>query len=169
MKNFKDIIDEDSENLDVNDPFGGFTSLEEFLKFKKTRRTNIDVIEEQKTYIWSRIYLNDEDGTLTPGDKVYIKYNLSGEVLETTFAAYNKKNVVKDKNGEIVQNYEPEDDKKVLCVAVDIEYVNKLNNDIPFIKTLFKQGRFYEFQLLKFSELSIYSDTKEFEYHSIDF
>lgn len=169
MENFKDIINEHSENLDVNDPFGGFTSREDFLKFQKERKTSVDIIEEQKTYIWSRIYLNEDDNTLKAGDKVYIKYNISGEVLETTFAAYNKKNVVKDKDGEVVQNYEPEDDKKVLCLAVDVDFVNKPTNDIPFIRTLFKQGRFYEYQLMKLSELTVYSDETEFEFHSIDF
>ena len=167
MDNFNDIIKEHSDNLDVNNPFGGFTSREEFLAFQRERQTKVNVIEEQKTYIWTRVYLNESDDTLKAGDKVYIKYNESGETLETVFAAYNKKNVVKDKDG--VQNYEPEDDKKVLCLAVDIEYVNRPVNDIPFIKTLFKQGRFYEFQLMKLNELTIYSDNKEFEFHSIDF
>lgn len=169
MKNLNDIIKKNNENIDVNDPFSGFGSREEFLKEREARETSVTTIEEQKTLIWTRIFLNDEDNTLKPGDKVYMKYIPSGEILETTFAAYNKKNVVSDKEGEVVQEYDPEDDKKVLCLAVDLDWLNKPTNNIPFIRTLFRQGRFYEIQLLKWSELKVYSDDKEFEYYTIDF
>jgi hypothetical protein len=169
MKNINDIINKNNENADVNDPFSGFASREDFLKERQERDTNVKVIEEQKTFIWTRIYLNEEDDSLKPGDKIFIEYTPTGEVLETTFAAYNKKSVFKDKEGEVVQEYDPEDDLKTLCVAVDIDWINNPQNDIPFIRTLFKQGRFYEYQLLKFSELKVYKGEKEFEYHSIDF
>lgn len=169
MKNINDIIKKNNENVDINDPFSGFSSREDFLNFKRERETSITTIEEQKTIIWTRIFLNDEDNTLKPGDKIFIKYIPSGEVLETTFGAYNKKSNFSDKNGEVVKEYDPEDDKKVLCLAVDIDYVNNPTNNIPFIRTLFKQGRYFENQLLKRNELRIYSEAKEFEYYSIDF
>lgn len=169
MKNLNDIIKKNNEDADVNDPFAGFSSREDFLNERKSRDTNVSVIEEQKTLIWTRVFLNEEDETLTPGDTIFIEYRESGEKLETTFAAYNKKNVTSDKDGDVVTGYEPEDDKKVLCLAVDIDWINNPKNDIPFIKTLFKQSRFYEFQLMKLTELKIYSDKKEFEFHSIDF
>ncbi len=153
----------------INDPFSGFSSREDFLKERKERDTSVNITEQQKTYIWTRIFLNDEDSSLEAGDKVYIKYIPNGEVLEATFAAYNKKSNFKDRDGDIVQEYNPEDDNKVLCIAVDIDWINNLQNDIPFMRTLFKQSRFYEHQLLKYTELKIYSDEKEFEYHSIDF
>ena len=70
MKNLNDIINKNNENVDVNDPFGGFSSREEFLAYLQDRDINVDVVEKQKTFIWTRIYLNDEDDTLTSGDKV---------------------------------------------------------------------------------------------------
>jgi len=156
-------------SIDINNPFEGFSSREEFLSYRSGRSTKVDIIEKQRTLIWTRIFLNEEDGTLIPGDKVYIKYNNSGEVLETIFGAYNKKNSIVDDVHDNVRKYEAEDDKKVLCLAVDLDWINDTNNDIPFIRTLFKSSRHYEYNLLKLNELKIYSDKKEFEYYSIDF
>ena len=57
----------------------------------------------------------------------------------------------KDHKGEVV-NYNPEDDKRIICLMVDERIVN-FSEDIPFIRTLFKTGRHYEYQLVKRTEL----------------
>jgi hypothetical protein len=57
----------------------------------------------------------------------------------------------KDHNDEIV-NYNTEDDKKVLCLMVDQDTINK-GIDIPFIRTLFKNCIHYQYQLMRREEL----------------
>ena len=150
-------------------PYEGFQSREDLIEERKSRDVQVKVTSEQKTYVWTRVYLNSEDTTLEVGDEITIEYIPSGEKLTTTFGSYNKKNLVRDKDGEIIQNYDPEDDKTVLCLAVDIDFINKVDNNIPFIRTLFKQGRFYDYQLMKYSELKISSSGVIFDYKSIDF
>jgi hypothetical protein len=53
---------------------------------------------------------------------------------------------------------------------VDENYVN-LSDDIPFIRTLFKTGRHYEYQLVKRNELLFRNNrTSEIlEYYDCDF
>jgi hypothetical protein len=53
---------------------------------------------------------------------------------------------------EALANYNPDDDKKILCLMVDQEKINK-GTDIPFIRTLFKTGIHYEYQLVRRDEL----------------
>ena len=57
----------------------------------------------------------------------------------------------KDHDDEII-NYNLDDDKKVLCLMVDQEKINK-GTDIPFIRTLFKISIHYQYQLVKRDEL----------------
>ena len=109
------------------------------------------VLEEQKVYIWIRIYLKEEDPTIEIGDDVIIKYTPTDEELITKFFYYGKKTMTKDHQEEIV-NYDPEDDKKVLCLMVDERVINH-GKDIPFIRTMFKVGIHYEYQLVRRNEL----------------
>lgn len=113
-------------------------------------------IEEQKVYFWIRLYLKDEDNNLEVGDDITINWTPSGEKLPTKFICYGKTGLQKDYEEEIV-NYNSEDDKKVLCLMVDEGMVN-YNEDIPFVRTLFKVGRHYEYQLVKRSELLFIND-----------
>ena len=114
------------------------------------------VVEEQKVYFWIRLYLKEEDSNLQIGDDISIKWTPTGEELKTKFICYGKTGLQKDYDEEIV-NYNSEDDKKVLCLMVDEGQVN-YNEDIPFIRTLFKVGRHYEYQLVKRSELLFVND-----------
>ena len=109
------------------------------------------VVEEQKIYFWIRLYLKEEDSNLVIGDDISIKWTPSGEELKTKFICYGKTGLQKDYDEEIV-NYNSEDDMKVLCLMVDEGQVN-YNEDIPFVRTLFKVGRHFEYQLVKRSEL----------------
>ena len=114
------------------------------------------VVEEQKVYFWIRLYLKEEDSNLVIGDDISIKWTPTGEELKTKFICYGKTGLQKDYDEEIV-NYNSEDDMKVLCLMVDEGQVN-YNEDIPFVRTLFKTGRHFEYQLVKRSELLFVND-----------
>ena len=128
-----------------------------------------NVIEEQKIYFWIRLYLNEELSDIIPGDDITISWSPSDEKLVTKFICFGKIGLEKDHNGEVT-NYNPEDDKRILCLMVDENYVN-LSEDIPFIRTLFKTGRHYEYQLVKRNELLFTNNrTSEIlEYYDCDF
>jgi hypothetical protein len=120
-------------------------------KLSKEEKKIKQVVEEQKVYFWIRLYLKEEDSNLVIGDDISIKWTPTGEELKTKFICYGKTGLQKDYDEEIV-NYNSEDDKKVLCLMVDEGQVN-YNEDIPFVRTLFKVGRHFEYQLVKRSEL----------------
>jgi hypothetical protein len=113
-------------------------------------------VEEQKVYFWIRLFLKEENVNLEIGDDITIHWTPSGEKLPTKFICYGKTGLQKDYDEEIV-NYNSEDDKKVLCLMVDEDMVNH-NENIPFVRTLFKVGRHYEYQLVKRSELLFIND-----------
>jgi len=129
----------------------------------------LTVIEEQKIYFWIRLYLKEEDPNVQIGDDIIIRWTTSGEELLTKFAAWGKKGLERDHQDEVV-NYNPEDDKKILCLMIDTKMVN-FNDDIPFIRTLFKTGNHYEYQLVKRSEL-LFSNKRNdiiLDYFDVDF
>jgi len=109
------------------------------------------VVDEQKVYIWIRLHLNQENNNTLPGDDVQIKWTPSGETLTTKFVCFGKSGLERDHLGEVT-NYNPDDDRRILCLMVDENEIN-FSNDIPFIRTLFKTGRHYDYQLVKRSEL----------------
>ena len=125
-------------------------------KLSKEEKKIKQVVEEQKVYFWIRLYLKEEDSNLVIGDDISIKWTPSGEELKTKFICYGKTGLQKDYDEEIV-NYNSEDDTKVLCLMVDEGHVN-YNEDIPFVRTLFKVGRHFEYQLVKRSELLFVND-----------
>lgn len=125
-------------------------------KLSKEEKEIKQVVEEQKVYFWIRLYLKEEDSNLEIGDDISIKWTPSGEELKIKFICFGKTGLQKDYDEEIV-NYNSEDDKKVLCLMVDEGQVN-YNEDIPFVRTLFKVGRHFEYQLVKRSELLFVND-----------
>lgn len=154
-----------------------YDSLIEQIKGIDTKDLNDDnvinrpyttVIEEQKIYFWIRLYLNDDNINPQIGDDITIKYVPSGEELVTKFICYDKKGLGKDHHGEVT-NYTAEDNKKVLCLMIDTKMVNG-NDDIPFIRTLFKTGNHYEYQLMRRDELQfIVKNNILLEYFDVDF
>lgn len=126
------------------------------------------IAEKQKVYIWIRLYLKEEDTKTKPNDPVKITYT-NGEELDTTFICYSKKGIQHDSN-EIV-NYDTEDDRKVLCLMVDLDRINTNSDDIPFIRTMFKTGRYYEYQLIRRDEFKfLNTKTNEiYEYYDVEF
>lgn len=114
------------------------------------RITETKVIESQKMYFWIRLFINEECSDIELGDDITISWTPTGEELITKFTAYGKTGLSKD-NGGII-NYNSEDDNRVLCLMIDSEKIN-FNDEIPFIRTLFKTGYHFEYQLVKRSEL----------------
>lgn len=108
------------------------------------------IVEEQKVYIWIRLFLKEESN-VEIGDDIFMTYIPSGEKLETKFICYGKTDMGKDYEDELT-SYNPDDDKKVLCLMVDQEKINK-GTDIPFIRTLFKTGIHYQYQLVRRDDL----------------
>jgi hypothetical protein len=127
------------------------------------------VIEEQRIYFWIRLYLNEEDPNVEIGDDVTIQWTPTGEELKTKFAAYAKAGLERNHEDEVT-NYNPDDDKRVLCLMIDTKMVNS-NDDIPFIRTLFKTGYHYEYQLVKRNELIFTNDKNGvlLDYYDCDF
>lgn len=110
-----------------------------------------NVIEEQKIYYWIRLFLREEPHNVKIDDTITINFVPTGEKLETKFIAWGKKGLDRDSDGEIT-SYSAEDDKRVLCLMVDTKMIN-FNNDIPFIRKLFRTGYHYEETIFKKSDL----------------
>lgn len=157
-RNYRDSIIEQAKSIDV----------------EKIDYNNVDfgpqnkVVEEQKVYFWIRIYLKDEI-EISPNTDVTFTYLPDNESLVAKFICYAKKGHEKDKQQDVV-NYNPEDDKRILCLMVDADRIDKKSEDIPFIRTLFRISRWYTPQILRLSEFKI-TDTseREFEFYDIDF
>jgi len=133
----------------------------------KNTNPDMKVLEEQKVYIWIRLYLKEESD-IEIGDDIIMVYKPSGEKLETKFICFGKEGMEKDNDGLV--NWNSEVNKKVLCLMVDQDKINN-GTDIPFIRTLFKTGIHYEYQLLKRDDLVFLNErTKEtLEYFDCDY
>jgi len=138
--NYLDKLIEDIKTIDL-----------EKISESKERKTKTSIIESQKVYFWIRIYLKEEMD-VTEGDIYQMEYIPSGELLTTKFVSHGKKNLNKDHEDQII-NFDPDVDKKILCLMVDENDINT-RNDIPFIRTLFKTSKFYDYQIIRRSDLT---------------
>lgn len=146
MGRLSDLIAEQIKKIDV-DSVKNWSTTEDITS---------KVVEEQKVFFWIRLYLKSENSNISIGDDVTIKYKPSGEALKTQFIYFSKKGLVKDHDDEIV-NYSGEDDKKCLCLMIEEKKIN-YGEDIPFIRTLFKNSIHYEYQLVKRDDLLFIND-----------
>jgi hypothetical protein len=127
-----------------------------------------EIKQKQKVYFWLRVYLKEEI-QIEPNTDISIVWKETNEKLETKFICYAKKGLDKDLD-EQVTNYNPEDDKKVLCLMVDEDRININNDDIPFIKTLFRIGRFYQPQVWRKEQMELVDvDGNTLPWFDIDF
>ena len=154
---YDDIVDQAKKiNLDKVDYAG-----EDFVP-------RADIKQKQRVFFWIRVYLKEEI-EITQDTDVHINWKEGSEKLTTKFICYAKKGLDKDLE-EQVTNYNPEDDKKVLCLMIDEDKINIHNEDIPFIKTLFKIGRFYEKQVWRREDMILTDkDGNELPWFDIDF
>lgn len=102
MNNYLDQIVEEIKKIDSKD-----------LPENVTDKSSVKILENQKVYVWTRIYLKDEIPDLTEGDDFEIKYLMSNESLISKFICFGKSNLTKDHENQIL-NYTPENDKKDL-------------------------------------------------------
>ena len=75
---------------------------------------------------------SDELENIQIGDDIAIHWTPSGEELVTKFICYGKQGLERDHNDEVI-NYNPEDDKKVLCFMVDIELLKSESMFYSFV------------------------------------
>ena len=156
----KDQIKIETDNAsDYEKIFENYSTVE-----SDNRPIAIHHLEKQKTYLWIRLYLNNEV-ELTPNDTVTISYDI--ETLNTKFVCYAKKGSDRDE-GEFISNYNPEDDKKVLCLMVDFGDLES-NNFISTIRSLFKNTIWYRYNLLKRDELIFSHNGKQLSYYDTEF
>jgi hypothetical protein len=127
-----------------------------------------EIKQKQKVFFWIRVYLKEEIN-IEPNSNVHIIWKETNEKIETKFICYAKKGLDRDLD-EQVTNYNPEDDRRVLCLMVDEDRINIHNEDIPFIKTLFRIGRFYQPQVWRKEDMVLMdSNNNELPWFDIDF
>lgn len=126
----------------------------------------VKMVEKQKTYTWIRLYLREELTNVNVGDSIILNYSPCSEFLDTSFACFGKKGLEKDADGVI--NYTGEDDRKVLCLMVDLDWINS-SNEIPFMRTLFKNSIHFEYQMIRHVDLYAIHNGKKLDYYDIDF
>jgi hypothetical protein len=127
------------------------------------------ITQEQKIYFWIRLYLNEEI-EIEPNDIINIVYTPLNEVLETTFICYSKPYSAKVDVDNLTE-YNPNDDKKVLCLMIDQSRINEKSDDIPFIRSLFKISKYYEDRVMRRGELKfiMVKNNKDLDFSSIGF
>ena len=126
-----------------------------------------EIKQKQRVFFWIRVYLKEEINIELNTD-VNIIWKET-EKITTKFICYAKKGHEKNAQENVV-NYNPEDDKRILCLMVDADRIDKHSDDIPFIRTLFKISRWYQPQILRLSEIKITdSNERDFEFYDIDF
>ena len=160
MTNIYEQLIEDIKKIDVNEIPS---------KFDTDNNQDIltKIIEEQKVYYWIRVFLKEEV-SITPGNEIEMIWLPTGEKLKTIFSSYNKLGLNNDTNHIIDANLE--DDKKCLCLLVNIHDIN-YSNEIPFLRTLFKLGNHYDYQLIRRDELKLLntSNNQVIDWFDIDF
>ena len=109
-------------------------------------------VEKQKVYIWIRLYIKEEISDLKEGDDFSITYTETNESLTTKFICFGKKNSFKDSDDYDQIQITSEDDQKCLCLMVE-EDVIQTGDDIPFIRSLFKISKHFDFQVYRREDL----------------
>lgn len=127
-------------------------------------------VEKQKVYIWIRLYIKEEMSDLKEGDDFSITYTETNETLITKFICFGKKNSFKDSDDYDQIQITSEDDQKCLCLMVE-ENIIQTGEEIPFIRTLFKVSKHFDFQVYRREDL-VFTNTRtgqSVEYIDCDF
>jgi hypothetical protein len=126
------------------------------------------IIQKQKVYLWIRLFIKEEID-ITPETKITISYLEGKETLETHFMYFGKKGLERDANGQIV-NFNPEDDKRILCLLIDVDNINVNSEVRPYLRTLFPLGKYYTPQYVKKMDFSfLLDDGQQIDFYDIDF
>ena len=119
-------------------------------------------IEESKVYTWTRLYIRDEVD-IKSGEHIRIKHTPTKEYIDLEFSSFEKKGFNRNENGEIIINYESEEDKKILCLLVDMSFINKSDNNIPFLRSIFRGSDYYEEHVIRMMDFKFTHLEKETE------
>lgn len=132
----------------------------DFNKLSNPERVEIKTIDKGSSYIWIRVYLKENfDKKSNIGDDFKIIWNLSGEELECKFITFGKKG--RNSDWEDIVNYEKEFDESVMIMMVDEDFIKRGDN-IPFIRSLFPNYKWYEESVFRTDELKFYNKTSDF-------
>lgn len=128
----------------------------------------VQVEEKEKTmvYLWIRLYLKNEVENIRNGDQIIIQWE--NEKVPTTFIGFNKKGLNTDNDGII--NADLEDDKSGLILMVDERLVKDpiLSINQPFIRSLFKESPYFEYQVYRRELLTFYNERTVENYEYIE-
>lgn len=153
---YEDILNQ-IRNIDTNE-----------LSYNTDDDLQVREIEKQKVYLWIRILLKDIVEDLQTGDDFEITYLPKNEKIISKFIAFGKKNLNRDLDNAVI-NYDPEDDTKILCLMVDESQLE--SNRIPFIRSLFKTSKYFEYQVYRRVDLEFKNTRTQqvYEYLDVDF
>jgi len=153
---YEDILNQ-IRNLDTDE-----------LSYNTDNDLQVKEIEKQKVYLWIRILLKDVVEDLQTGDDFEITYLPKKEKITSKFIAFGKKNLNRDLDNAVI-NYDPEDDTKILCLMVDESQLE--SNRIPFIRSLFKTSKYFEYQVYRRVDLEFRNTRTQqvYEYLDVDF
>jgi hypothetical protein len=127
-------------------------------------------VEKQRIYIWIRLYIKEALQDLKEGDNFSIKWTHTGETLVTKFICYGKKGSHKDAEQKEQIQMSSEDDPTCLCLMVDEEEIQS-SEEIPFIRTLFKSSKHFQYQVYLREDLQFINARtgQNVEYYDCDF
>jgi hypothetical protein len=108
------------------------------------------IVEKQRVYRWTRVFVKDEVADLVVNDVYNIMHLPTGEIMECQFICFAKKGLAKDSDGSIV-SYDGEEDKKILCLMIDTDLLGK--DSVRTISSLFPNTPYYEYNLMRRDEL----------------
>jgi len=128
----------------------------------------VDVTPE-KIYFWTRVYMKDENPNVEIGDVISMRHLPSGEEIKAQFFAYGKTGLERNHDDELI-SFDPEDDRKILCFMVEEKFINE-SDQIPFMRTLFKLGRHYEYNVIRRDDIHFVNDRNGvvIEWYDCDF
>lgn len=154
-----DSIVESVKSIDINTIIDG----------NDNESVAINQVQKSTSYLWLRLYLNEDDTTTQASDTITMHYLDYDEKLALHFVCYAKTNTTQDTN-EAVVNYNPEDDKKVLCMMVEEDAITK-DNKLEYIKTMFKTLPWFQKQYFRPVELTFTNERtgQVYDYYSADF
>lgn len=174
-KDIKKDLPSESKSQNVHDKIQDEINKIDITKIDFTGSTfepRIKIAEKQKVFIWVRLYLREESNDLLPEDEIIMKH-INGEELVMKYICYAKTGYENSAfaHNNTINSYNSEDNPKVLCCMIDLSIINNDSDNIPFLRSLFRDGRYYDYQLLKLDELKFVNNrtSEQFNYFDVDF
>ena len=114
----------------------------------------INVTQQQKEYYWIRLYTNTEYD-FKQGDIITLNHLPTGEKLDLMFTNFDKVGKI-DQQSNSIEEFNNEENKRSLCLLIDFTQLYLLK-DVNFIRTLFRNSRYFQEHLLKRKDLKFYT------------